>query len=85
MYARIPEPPSDLTVQSAVKATLGTDPGYGEDLASGSHALYQRGKVSLPRVATGVTRLEDVLPASDRSLLVGESTGLLMDAASADN
>eukprot|EP00959_Pyramimonas_sp_CCMP1952_P355748 7451016-Pyramimonas_sp.AAC.1 len=41
---------------------MGTDPGHGENLTSGGRALYQRGKVSLPRAATSVTRLEDVHP-----------------------
>ena len=82
VYAEIPEKPSDVTVQGALKAILGTDPGYGEDLTSGSHALYQRGRASLPRVATGVARLEDVLPERDRSLLVGESAGLLANTSS---
>ncbi|CAK0874888.1 unnamed protein product [Prorocentrum cordatum] len=78
-YATVPSCPSDLTADSATRAVIGSDPGYGfDDMASGKYASYQRGKVSLPRVASGAVELAAALPEGPRSLLMGESGTLLM-------
>ncbi|CAK0899549.1 unnamed protein product, partial [Prorocentrum cordatum] len=77
-YAAVPSCPTDLTADSATRAVIGSDPGYGfDDMASGKYATYQRGKVSLPRVASGAVELAAALPAGPRSLLMGESGTLL--------
>ena len=81
-YNSLPSCPSDLTAESAVLDVIGSVPGYAfDDVASGKYATYRRGKVSLPRVASGVVCLADVLPSTARSLLMGETGALLNGVA----
>ena len=76
-YDHVPLCPAELTAEGCLPAIFGHDPGYVDEIAGGKISTYSRGRVSLPRVATGAVDLAEALPDDIRALLVGETGGLL--------
>ena len=75
----IPACPQEVTAKAAVRELLGNSVGYvAETLLPGKiSTVYQRGKVSLPKVRGGTVSRFEVSPELSRHMLL-ESYGLVL-------
>ena len=83
-FGSVPPPPSDLTPSGAWTALRGSEAGYGPSgQAAGEFAVYQSGKIALPKVGGSAILLSDALPPAYRKLLGDDGTGLMLPSAEA--